>query len=192
MKTKIFALFAAMMLLVGTTAMAQSGDTKTSKTTETEIKGDVNNDGVVDVADIAAVIAVMHEQGTVGTPYYWYAGWTEPTAENIGDCVKETYPSAKGSTTMNPAGKTSATLAGTVIDFSTNPIYDQEARNAGTPREYYFVLPIGYGIYNPTLQLFWQDDAAFEKVREFTNHKVLKFTEGAAYKIDSWIIKEIK
>lgn len=42
MKTKIFALFAAMMLLVGTTAMAQSGDTKTSKTTETEIKGDVN------------------------------------------------------------------------------------------------------------------------------------------------------
>ena len=189
MKTKIFALFAAMMLLVGTTAMAQSDDTKT---TETEIKGDVNGDGVVDVADIAAVIAVMHEQGTVETQYYWYAGWTEPTAENIGDCVKETYPSAKGSTTMNPAGKTSTTLAGTVIDFSTNPIYDQEARNAGTPREYYFVLPTGYGIYNPTLQLFWQDDAAFEKVREFTNHKVLKFTEGAAYKIDSWIIKEIK
>ena len=60
MKTKIFALFAAMMLLVGTTAMAQSGDTRTSRTTETEIKGDVNNDGIVDVADIDAVIAVMH------------------------------------------------------------------------------------------------------------------------------------
>ena len=74
MKTKIFALFAAMMLLVGTTAMAQSDDTKTSKTTETEIKGDVNNDGVVDVADIAAVIAVMHEQGTVAPQYYWYVG----------------------------------------------------------------------------------------------------------------------
>ena len=189
MKTKIFALFAAMMLLVGTTAMAQSDNTST---TVTEIKGDVNNDGVVDVADIAAVIAVMHEQGTVETQYYWYAGWTEPTEANIGDCVKETYPSAKGSTIMNPAGKTSTTLTGTIIDFSTNPIYDQEARNAGTPREYYFVLPTGYGIYNPTLQLFWQDDAAFEKVREFTNHKVLKFTEGAAYKIDSWIIKEIK
>ena len=71
MKTKIFALFAAMMLLVGTTAMAQSDNTKT---TETELKGDVNNDGVVDVADIAAVIAVMHEQGTVETQYYWYVG----------------------------------------------------------------------------------------------------------------------
>ena len=82
MKTKIFALFAAMMLLMGTTAMAQSGDTKTSKTTETEIKGDVNNDGVVDVADIAAVIAVMHEQGTVETQYYWYVGQTEVTTDN--------------------------------------------------------------------------------------------------------------
>ena len=82
MKTKIFALFAAMMLLVGTTAMAQSDNTKTSKTTETEIKGDVNNDGVVDVADIAAVIAVMHEQGTVAPQYYWYVGQTEPTSSN--------------------------------------------------------------------------------------------------------------
>ena len=79
MKTKIFALFAAMMLLVGTTAMAQSDNTKT---TETEIKGDVNNDGVVDVADIAAVIAVMHEQGTVAPQYYWYVGQTQPTADN--------------------------------------------------------------------------------------------------------------
>ena len=79
MKTKIFALFAAMMLLVGTTAMAQSDNTST---TETEIKGDVNNDGVVDVADIAAVIAVMHEQGTVETQYYWYAGQTAVTTDN--------------------------------------------------------------------------------------------------------------
>ena len=75
MKTKIFALFAAMMLLVGTTAMAQSDNTKT---TETELKGDVNSDGIVDVADIAAVIAVMHEQGTVETQYYWYVGQENP------------------------------------------------------------------------------------------------------------------
>ena len=81
MKTKIFALFAAMMLLVGTTAIAQSDDTKNTSTTETSLKGDVNNDGVVDVADIAAVIAVMHEQGTVDmTQYFWYAGQEEPTS----------------------------------------------------------------------------------------------------------------
>ena len=77
MKTKIFALFAAMMLLVGTTAMAQNDNTKT---TETELKGDVNNDGVVDVADIAAVIAVMHEQSAGGQKYYWYVGQTNPAS----------------------------------------------------------------------------------------------------------------
>ena len=78
MKTKIFALFAAMMLLVGTTAMAQSDDTKNTSTTETSLKGDVNADGVVDVADIAAVIAVMHEQSADGPEYYWYIGQENP------------------------------------------------------------------------------------------------------------------
>ena len=183
MKKKILSLLAAFFMLFGTSAMAQVDST---------LEGDVNGDGVVDIADITAVIAIIKQNAEANPTYYWYAGWTEPTASNIGTIVNEKYPNAKGSTTMNPAGKKSTTLAGTVIDFSTNPIYDQEARNAGTPREYYFVLPTGYGIYNPTLQLFWQDEAAFEKVREFTNHKVLKFTEGAAYKIDSWIIKEIQ
>ena len=103
MKTKIFALFAAMMLLVGTTAMAQSDNTKTSKTTETEIKGDVNNDGVVDVADIAAVIAVMHEQGTVAPQYYWYVGQTEPTANNYTTLATQVtnYPSTIEYTTTS-------------------------------------------------------------------------------------------
>ena len=81
MKTKIFALFAAMMLLVGTTAMAQSDDTKNTSTTETSLKGDVNNDGVVDVADIAANIIVMNEQGTVEAKYYWYIGTEKLTSD---------------------------------------------------------------------------------------------------------------
>ena len=77
MKIKIFALMATMLLLMGTTAIAQSDNTK-KETTEGNIKGDVNGDGVVDVADIAAVIAVMHEQGTVETKYYWYVGTSNP------------------------------------------------------------------------------------------------------------------
>ena len=182
---KIFSfVFAAMMLLVSSSAMAQS---------ET-LKGDVNADGVVDVADIAAIIKIMQETGGAveATKYYWYAGWTIPTAENIATIVNETYPSAKGSTTMNPAGKTSTTLAGTVIDFCTNPIYDQEARNAGTPREFYFVIPTGYGIYNPNMKMYLQDGPSFEKVGEFTNHRILKNTEGASYKIaGGWIICEL-
>ena len=73
MKQKLFMMLAALMLM-GTSAMAQS---------ET-LKGDVNGDGVVDVADIAAVIQIMHEQTADGTTYYWYAGQENPEEmENI-------------------------------------------------------------------------------------------------------------
>ena len=81
MKIKIFALMATMLLLMGTTAIAQSNNTQ-KETTERSTKGDVNGDGVVDVADIAAVIAVMHEQGTIKQKYYWYVGQTAVTVDN--------------------------------------------------------------------------------------------------------------
>lgn len=67
MKQKLLMMLAALMLM-GTSAMAQS---------ET-LKGDVNGDGVVDVADIAAEIAVMHENGWTPTKYYWYVGQENP------------------------------------------------------------------------------------------------------------------
>lgn len=64
---RLFLTFAA-MLLVSVGAFAQSG--------ETPLKGDVNEDGVVDVADINAVIAIMKNGGGIGgdTKYYWYVG----------------------------------------------------------------------------------------------------------------------
>lgn len=54
----------ALMMLMSTSAMAQS---------ET-VKGDVNGDGVVDVADIAAVIKIMTNNGDIEKKYYWYVG----------------------------------------------------------------------------------------------------------------------
>ena len=68
---KIFSfVFAAMMLLMSSSAMAQS---------ET-LKGDVNADGVVDVADIAAIIKIMQEAGGAveEISYYWYVGQSNP------------------------------------------------------------------------------------------------------------------
>ena len=171
MKTKIFALFAAMMLLMGTTAMAQSDNTKT---TETEIKGDVNNDGVVDVADIAAVIAVMHEQGTVGTPYYWYAGWTEPTEANIAQIVNETYPASKTSTIMNPAGKSATSTNGVIMDYSTAKLYNTSANI-----QYYVVVPNGQGIYDSLGNAMHISTAAFTNVGTFTNHTIYKSVSTA-------------
>ena len=58
----------ALMMLMSTSAMAQS---------ET-VKGDVNGDGVVDVADIAAVIKIMTNNGDIEKKYYWYVGQENP------------------------------------------------------------------------------------------------------------------
>ena len=73
MKTKIsFVLTALLMTLFSINANAQSESTP--------IKGDVNGDGVVDVADINAIIEIMKNGGgTSGeTIYYWYVGQTNP------------------------------------------------------------------------------------------------------------------
>ena len=72
MKRIYLFVLSALMMLMSTSAMAQS---------ET-IKGDVNGDGVVDVADIAAVIKIMTENGSIEKKYYWYVGQEAVTADN--------------------------------------------------------------------------------------------------------------
>lgn len=68
MKRIYLFVLSALMMLMSTSAMAQS---------ET-IKGDVNGDGVVDVADIAAVIKIMTDKGSIEKKYYWYVGQENP------------------------------------------------------------------------------------------------------------------
>ena len=73
MRTRIMTMLAA-LLLISTGAFAQSS--------ETPLKGDVNEDGKVDVADINAIIKIMRDAGgTAEAPtYYWYAGQTQPSS----------------------------------------------------------------------------------------------------------------
>ena len=73
MKVKIFALVAAFFMLMGGSAWAQS-----------EVKGDVNKDGVVNEQDIAAILAIMAKNNGVAqaTKYYWYLGQVKPTSDN--------------------------------------------------------------------------------------------------------------
>lgn len=81
---KRFLMTFAAMLLVSVSAFAQSG---------TPLKGDVNEDGVVDVADITAIIAIMKNGGGTGegTKYYWYVGQTDPsTMTSITPIVSDT------------------------------------------------------------------------------------------------------
>ena len=63
MKSKFFTLFAAFVLLFSANASAQTN-------------GDVNEDGVVNEQDIAAILEIMAEAGGVKeqTKYYWYVG----------------------------------------------------------------------------------------------------------------------
>lgn len=73
MKVKIFALVAAFFMLMGGSAWAQS-----------DVKGDVNKDGVVNEQDIAAILAIMAKNNGVAekTKYYWYVGQEAVTADN--------------------------------------------------------------------------------------------------------------
>ena len=84
-------LLAAMLLSVS--AFAQSGNNE-------PLKGDVNGDGTVDVADIAAIIEIMKNGGGTGeqTTYYFSVGTTPPDASN--------YTTVNGATTTIPTTQT--------------------------------------------------------------------------------------
>ena len=81
MRTKLLIMLAAMLLSASAFAQSES----------TPLKGDVNGDGKVDVADINEIIKIMKDAGgTAGeTVYYWYVGTIPPTdpsnsAQNTG------------------------------------------------------------------------------------------------------------
>ena len=104
MKTKKFLMLLAVMLLSCTSAFAQNGN-------NTPAKGDVNEDGTVDVADIVAVIDIIKNGGSTATVGYFYLGTTKPTAENyktLSDVVTTftSFDDAVGATASVAAGET--------------------------------------------------------------------------------------
>ena len=111
MKTRIMTMLTALLLSVS--AFAQSG--------ETPLKGDVNEDGKVDVADINAVIKIMKDAGgTAEAPiYYWYVGTSVPTSI--------------GGTGWTSLGTNLSSITYIQADTSNNPDY--------TFPKFYVVLP---------------------------------------------------
>ena len=132
MKVKIFALVAAFFMLMGGSAWAQS-----------EVKGDVNKDGVVNEQDIAAILAIMAENNGVAekTKYYWYVGQTNP---------------ASNSTITSTVGAEGWRLISNPNTVSqSNPLFDtttgSENAIVGTSSNYWFIaLPAdkSYKIYD--------------------------------------------
>ena len=135
MKKKKLFLIAA-MLLTNMCMFAQSNNNE-------PLKGDVNEDGKVDVADIVAIIEIMKNGGgTSGeTAYYYYAGWTLPTTSNVETIIAEQYPAESGSSTQHTAGK--KTTSKSSMDYLTNTLY-----NANQKTNYYVLVPTNHAIYD--------------------------------------------
>ena len=126
MKARFFFLLLAAVLLGSVSVKAQS---------ETPLKGDVNGDGKVDVADIVAVIEIMKNNGgtTEETTYYWYAGTTEPTAENL-------------TTLNNVSGCTFGTTTSKPTWSSDNPESIAATNNSGNSSYFYYCFPTEWNV----------------------------------------------
>jgi hypothetical protein len=73
--------------------------------------------------------------------YYYYAGWTLPTVDNVNEIINEEYPAKSGSTVMHKAGK--KTTSKSNMDYTSNTLY-----NANAKATYYVLVPTGHAIYD--------------------------------------------
>lgn len=109
MKTKFTIVLTALFLLVGICANAQvKNQTPKRAESETPIKGDVNGNGVVDVADIAAIIEIMKNNGGTGTEHKnnYYIGRSQKEVFTLSDL--DQYVAEKPSEITLPGGDTTA------------------------------------------------------------------------------------
>lgn len=73
--------------------------------------------------------------------YYYYAGWTLPTASNVDTIITETYPPNSSSSTINVAGK--KTTSKSEMNYLTNNLY-----NSNEKTNYYVLVPPNHAIYD--------------------------------------------
>lgn len=167
MKTKIFTLLAAMLLLFATGAMAQSNEIIDTRVTSA-VKGDVNGDGVVNELDIAAIIAIMQNAGGVAEPtkYYWYAGWTTPSADNLESLITEA------------DGKAGAYIGTSLGTYSkTNPLAMIEYFDESKYDNYYVVVPEGIQLYDSEGDATLEDQYTPVTNISIPGHRIIKSNE---------------
>ena len=71
--------------------------------------------------------------------YYYYAGWTLPTVDNVNEIINEEYPAESGSTVMHKAGK--KTTSKSEMNYLNNTLYNGNAKI-----NYYVLVPSGQTI----------------------------------------------
>ena len=152
-----------LLLLVATTATAQTQSDNTQTKAVSATKADVNGDGVVNEADIAEIIAIIKENNDV--KYYWYEGWTKPTSSNIATLVSN-------ADNVSSRGAVVTSLDATELVKSTETIRNSSKANI------YVVIPTGYKIYDITLGIDVTNTSFTEVTDELIpNHKVYTFND---------------
>ena len=141
MTKKLFVLLAAVLLSVG--AFAQSGNGE-------PLKGDVNGDDVVDVADVVAVLQIMKEGEGIGErQYYVSVGTTPVTASNfktVNNATQVTVSSYESQYEFTPEG-TEYVYVLVGGDYWVSTITDQASN---TPVDFSVVTDVeisGYTVY---------------------------------------------
>lgn len=166
MKTRFFFLLLAAVLLGGVSVKAQS---------DTPLKGDVNEDGKVDVADIVAVIKIMKNNGgTTEKVYYWYIGATNP--------------STISSTLVTETNKEGWHIIGTSLSGFNLVFNNQNKIEFDEKTQYYLIIPDDLHVYaadgNTNV-----DSLYFNSVEcNIENHKAFQYT-ASVWEVKGLVIK---
>ena len=127
MKTKFF-FFLAMLLMSSVGAFAQSES-------KTPLKGDVNEDGIVDAADVVEVVNIIMKKDVDPNKYYWYIGVENPSSiSNI-----------QTDNTVAGWHEIGTSLSEFILRTSDNPVV---LYTTNTRTSYYIIIPNELNIYD--------------------------------------------
>ena len=166
MKKKILSLLAAFFMLFGTSAMAQVDST---------LEGDVNGDGVVDIADITAVIAIIKQNAEANPTYYWYVGQENPSSIDTSNLK----------TATNEAGWH---LIGTSINGFTLTFNNQNLIEFDEKKPYYLIIPNSLNVYAGDGSTPVEDKYFVPTDQKITGYKTLLYNTSV-WEVKGLVIK---
>ena len=130
MKTKLIITLTALLMLVGINVQAQVSGQTTTRAESTELEGDLNHDGKVNVADVTYLVDLIMKQSTSG--YYWYFG--------VGDLTEDNAPNNNNIYTYDDPG-----LGWYALDTSVNSFNTPTARLNNDRLPWVIALPVASG-----------------------------------------------
>ena len=130
MKTKLITTLTALLMLVSISAQAQTDNQTSTRAESTELEGDLNHDGKVNVADVTYLVDLIMKQSTSG--YYWYFG--------VGDLTEDNAPNNNNIYTYDDPG-----LGWYALDTSVNSFETPTAKLNNDHLPWVIALPVASG-----------------------------------------------